>query len=36
MRSMAQPYDRLAIGKRSLLTEEQANALGAPAAPMLA
>ena len=35
MRSMAQPYDRLAIGK-SLLTEEQANALGAPAAPMLA
>ena len=34
MRSMAQPYDRLAIGK-SLLTEEQANALGAPAAPML-
>ena len=35
MRSMAQPYDRLAIGK-SLLTEEQANALGAPAAPSLA
>ena len=35
MRSMAQPYGRLAIGK-SPLTEEQANALGAPAAPMLA
>ncbi|KAK9840775.1 hypothetical protein WJX81_004020 [Elliptochloris bilobata] len=35
MRSMAQPYDRLAIGK-SLLTEEQANALGAPAVPALA
>lgn len=35
MRAMAQPYDRLAIGK-SLLTEEQANALGAPAAASLA
>lgn len=35
MRGMAQPYDRMAVG-RSLLTEEQANSMNAATAAGLA